>query len=54
MNKENFIEMINNAKEDENGHLYVLGEYNNRIYFGTITTTYTLRNKIEKYWNGDR
>lgn len=38
MNKEKFIEMLNNAKEDEHGRLYVLGNYNNRIYFGTITT----------------
>lgn len=38
MNKENFIEMINNAKEDEYGRLYVLGHNNNKIYFGTITT----------------
>lgn len=38
MNKEKFIEMLNNAKEDEYGRLYVIGDYNNRIYFGTITT----------------
>ena len=38
MNKERFIEMLNKAKEDEYGRLYVLGEYNNKIYFGTITT----------------
>lgn len=38
MNKEKFIEMLNVAKEDEYGRLYVLGEYNNKIYFGTITT----------------
>lgn len=38
MNREKFIEMLNNAKEDECGRLYVLGEYNNKIYFGTITT----------------
>lgn len=30
--------MLNDAKEDEYGRLYVLGEYNNKIYFGTITT----------------
>lgn len=30
--------MLDNAKEDEYGRLYVLGEYNNKIYFGTITT----------------
>lgn len=38
MNKEKFIKMLENAKEDEYGRLYVLGEYNNKIYFGTITT----------------
>lgn len=38
MNKEKFIEMLEQAKEDEYGRLYVLGEYNNKIYFGTITT----------------
>lgn len=38
MNKEKFIEMLKQAKEDEYGRLYVLGEYNNKIYFGTITT----------------
>ena len=30
--------MLEQAKEDEYGRLYVLGEYNNKIYFGTITT----------------
>lgn len=38
MNKEKFIKMLNQAKEDEYGRLYVLGKYNNKIYFGTITT----------------
>lgn len=38
MNKEKFIKMLEQAKEDEYGRLYVLGEYNNKIYFGTITT----------------
>lgn len=38
MNKEKFIKMLESAKEDEYGRLYVLGEYNNKIYFGTITT----------------
>lgn len=38
MNKEQIIKMLNEAKEDEYGNLYVLGKYNNRIYFGTITT----------------
>lgn len=38
MNKEKFIKMLEHAKEDEYGRLYVIGEYNNKIYFGTITT----------------
>lgn len=38
MNKEKFIKMLEQAKEDEYGRLYVLGKYNNKIYFGTITT----------------
>lgn len=38
MNKEKFIKKLEQAKEDEYGRLYVLGEYNNKIYFGTITT----------------
>lgn len=38
MNKEEFMKMLEQAKEDEYGRLYVLGEYNNKIYFGTITT----------------
>lgn len=38
MNKEKFIKMLNQAKEDEYGRLYVIGDYNNKIYFGTITT----------------
>lgn len=38
MNKEKFIKMLEQAKEDEYGRLYVLGNYNNKIYFGTITT----------------
>lgn len=38
MNKDKFIKMLEQAKEDEYGRLYVLGKYNNKIYFGTITT----------------
>lgn len=38
MNKEYFLKMLNEAKEDEYGNLYVLGHYDNRIYFCTITT----------------
>ena len=42
MNKERFIEMLAQAKEDEYGRLYVLGKYNNKIYFGTITTIFSI------------
>ena len=38
MKKEKFLEMLEHAKEDEYGRLYVIGDYHNRIYFGTITT----------------
>lgn len=38
MNKGKFIEMLESAKEDEYGRLYVLGKYGNRIYMGIITT----------------
>lgn len=38
MNKDKFTKMLEQAKEDEYGRLYVLGKYNNKIYFGTITT----------------
>ena len=38
MSKAEFIELLDKAKEDEYGNLYILGEYDNRIYFGTITT----------------
>lgn len=37
MNKEDFLKLLNEAKEDEYGNLYVLSEYN-RVYFGTIAT----------------
>ena len=38
MKKEKFMEMLAQAKKDEYGRLYVLGKYNNKIYFGPITT----------------
>lgn len=38
MNKEYFLKLLNKAKEDKYGRLYVLGKYNNKIYLGTITT----------------
>ena len=37
MNKQDFLKLLEQAKEDEYGNLYVLSEYN-RVYFGTITT----------------
>ena len=61
MNKERFVKMLNQAKEDEYGRLYVLGDYNNKIYFGTITTIcediFKGSNSTEIYdrhfWNDD-
>ena len=41
MKKEEFIQLINNAKVDENGNLYYIDDsrtINNRIYFATVTT----------------
>ncbi len=61
MNKEKFIKMLEQAKEDEYGRLYVIGECNNKIYFGTITTIcediFEDSNSAEIYdrhfWNDD-
>lgn len=61
MNKEKFVKMLEQAKEDEYGRLYVLGKYNNKIYFGTITTIcediFKDNNSAEIYdrhfWNDD-
>lgn len=46
MNKEEFLNLLENAKEDENGNLYFLDKIlssdgddeAHRVYFGTITT----------------
>ena len=38
MSKKEFIELLNNSKEDQYGNLYVDGDHDNRIYFGTIET----------------
>lgn len=46
MSREEFIKLLDNAKEDENGNLYFLdkiltndeSEEAHRVYFGTITT----------------
>lgn len=38
MTKEQFISALSNAKQDEDGRLYLEGKYNNKIYFGIITT----------------
>jgi hypothetical protein len=61
MNKEKFIKMLEQAKEDEYGRLYVIGDCNNKIYFGTITTIcediFEGSNRAEIYdrhfWNDD-
>lgn len=61
MNKEKFIKMLEQAKEDEYGRLYVIGDFNNKIYFGTITTIcediFEGSNRAEIYdrhfWNDD-
>lgn len=61
MNKEKFIKMLEQAKEDEYGRLYVIGNCNNKIYFGTITTIcediFEDNNSAEIYdrhfWNDD-
>ena len=37
MNKDEFLKLLDQAKEDEYGNLYVLSKYN-RVYFGTIAT----------------
>lgn len=34
MNKDKFIKMLEQAKEDEYGRLYVLGEYNIKFILG--------------------
>ena len=38
MTKEEFLKLLSQAKEDEAGRLYIDGDYDNKIYFGTITT----------------
>ena len=38
MTKEEFIKALESAKEDEHGRLYLQGKYDNKIYFGIITT----------------
>ena len=61
MNKEKFIKMLEQVKEDEYGRLYVIGDCNNKIYFGTITTIcediFEGSNRAEIYdrhfWNDD-
>ena len=47
MSKKEFIELLDNAKEDQYGNLYIEGEYNTRIYFGTIETV--CEDLIEEY-----
>ena len=41
MNKQDFIELLENAKQDRYGNLYYIDKksgIDNRIYFGTVTT----------------
>lgn len=39
MTKKEFLKLIKNAKEDENGYLYFVGDGDNwRTYFTTVTT----------------
>ena len=37
MKKEDFIKLLDQAKTDENGRLYLDGKYCNKVYFGLIT-----------------
>lgn len=47
MSKKEFINLLDIAKEDQYGNLYIEGEYDNRIYFCTIETV--CEDLIEKY-----
>ena len=38
MKKEDFIKLLEQAKEDDDGRLYLDGLYGNKVYFGLITT----------------
>ncbi len=38
MKKNDFLKLLRKAKEDEYGRLYVKGKYNNKVYFGVMTT----------------
>ena len=38
MKKEDFIKLLEQAKEDDEGRLYLDGKYHNKVYFGLITT----------------
>lgn len=38
MKKEDFIKLLEQAKTDESGRLYLDGKYQNKVYFGLITT----------------
>lgn len=38
MKKEDFMQLLAQAKEDEYGRLYIKGKYDNKIYFGIMTT----------------
>lgn len=38
MKKDDFLFLLSKAKEDEYGRLYVKGSYDNKVYFGVMTT----------------
>ena len=38
MKKDDFLILLSKAKEDEYGRLYVKGSYDNKVYFGVMTT----------------
>ena len=38
MKKEDFLNLLDKAEEDEYGRLYVKGQYDNKVYFGLMTT----------------
>lgn len=38
MNKEKFLKLLEQSKEDDTGNLYIEGSYDSKIYFGLINT----------------
>ena len=37
MKKEDFIKLLEQAKTDKHGRLYLDGKYHNKVYFGLVT-----------------